>query len=330
MVQSTAHKHNSTRRATDQGVLDALAPPVSGARSRLIAAAEAARARGELDAAILYGSRARGDHDTESDWDVCLVGGASAETARKAIAEDTNFAIESIWIATDQQLREATEGTVWAHIVREGQILAGDPHLLDNITIGPMTTATVDLQLGLTIRRVHRVAKAAIGRANEREYARIWRHTEGTAESARATLGVIAVLAGFAGTKRTGPYHTIEGRRAAAQAEYELDNVEAQPVWERRVTTVLRRCTELFEGSLTGRGPLAALREPAEKHKLTPTLRGLASEAATMVETLLETHGEQARGTFWTTMRALGERCRRAAMGDHTRSDRGSEEKSGP
>ena len=91
MVHSTAHKHNSTRRATDQGVLDALAPPVSGARSRLIAAAEAARARGELDAAILYGSRARGDHDTESDWDVCLVGGASAETARKAIAEDTNL-----------------------------------------------------------------------------------------------------------------------------------------------------------------------------------------------------------------------------------------------
>ena len=131
--------------------------------------------RPRVAAIVLFGSRARGDHRANSDWDLCLVGGQSATAASEALTErfdNKDWPLNTIWTATGQELRAATEGTVWAHIVREGRVLAGHPHLFDDITIKPMTPHTVRLQLGLTVRRLRRAATATVARAHEPEWER--------------------------------------------------------------------------------------------------------------------------------------------------------------
>ena len=217
--------------------------------------------------------------DAELDGGMTTLDGSThlSTSSSEALTErfdNKDWPLNTIWTATGQELRAATEGTVWAHIVREGRVLAGDPHLFDDITIKPMTPHTVRLQLGLTVRRLRRAATATVARAHEPEWERMLRQTEGTADSARAAQGVTAVLSGLAGPRRSGKYHLVAGARSAALAEYALEHVEAQPVWERRVTDVLALCVTLFEGTLTGRGPLAALRDPARKHGLSPAAHG--------------------------------------------------------
>ena len=181
-------------------------------------------------------------------------------------------------------MRAATEGTVWAHIVREGRVLAGDPHLLEQISIGPMTPDTLHVQLGLVRRRLRRAIRATTVPADETPDDREMRQIDGTVESARAAHAITAALAGFEGPNRHGPFHTFPGATEAAEAERIPGTIAAQPVWEQRIRDVVTQCETLFDGALAGHGPLAALRETAAAHGLTAALATYAIEIGRLAE----------------------------------------------
>lgn len=317
----------------------------------LVQRTQAARARGALDAAILFGSRARGDHHAGSDWDVCIIGGSSNESAIEAIQgnnADADWRIDMLWAATDAALREAAHGTVWARIVEEGRVIAGDPTMLRKLTIKAMEAETVNHRLGQTIRKLRNGIRASIGQAEENQTDRRDRMSDGTEDSANAAQGLTWVLAGFAEMGQASPQHTIfdqparwqekanlegvdprqaqalacssrrieamnGGTRAARGAGYEPGKVEEQSVWERRLVKVMQACADLFEGTLAGRGPLGALREHAEKHRLRAVLGSRAAQAAGMVKTLLGTHPDQCHKGVWLKAKSFGERCERAS-----------------
>ena len=116
-------------------------------------------------------------------------------------------------------MRAATEGTVWAHIGREGRVLAGDPHLLEQISIGPMTPDTLHVQLGLVRRRLRRAIRATTVPADETPDDREMRQIDGTVESARAPTPSPRRWQGSKAPTATGPFHTFPGATGAAEAE---------------------------------------------------------------------------------------------------------------
>ena len=81
---------------------------------------------------ILFGSRARGDHHADSDWDLCVIVRDDAEraafgrSALRAVAGDTGAALEWHAIRRSDYLRRAHVPGWLAHEVAEdGVLLAG-------------------------------------------------------------------------------------------------------------------------------------------------------------------------------------------------------------
>ena len=287
---------------------------------------EAARAQGALQAAILFGSRARGDHHAESDWDLCIIGGACSNTALEAIQSsnsDGDWPIDMLWTATEHRLREARHGTVWAQIVQEGRVIAGDPELLKHITVKPITAQTVDHRLGQTIRKLRNGIRATVTPARESDAGRRGRMSDGTEDSANAAAGLTWVLAGFRTGNDAGQTAALEhiarriealnaGTRDARNAACDPSKVEEQPAWEQRLVKTMHAGADLLEGTLAARGPLAPLREHARKHHLAAVLGNRAEQAAEVVNTLLETHPGQYQNEFWCKAKTFADRCAQA------------------
>ena len=111
---------------------------------RLTAAARRAVRRRALDAVILFGSQARGEADAHSDWDVCLVG-PDEDRARGALAKVLEGErADVLW--TDARA-PVHEGTVWATIVREGRVLAGNGRKLMRKTVHDVPEREVRRQM---------------------------------------------------------------------------------------------------------------------------------------------------------------------------------------
>ena len=100
------------------------------ARLRRAAAAAVARTPG-LFAAVLYGSRARGDHRPDSDWDIAFVAaderrGDVAAAARELGGALPGLKVSVLPLAARELRRKANAlGNVASAIVREGKLIAG-------------------------------------------------------------------------------------------------------------------------------------------------------------------------------------------------------------
>ncbi len=92
-------------------------------------AAEAAVRRDpEVLAVVLFGSRARGDHRSDSDWDLAFLtaGGATARRAPEEFEPPAGLALDCLRIPVGELARKANAlAHVSCPIVREGRLVAG-------------------------------------------------------------------------------------------------------------------------------------------------------------------------------------------------------------
>ncbi len=100
------------------------------ARLRLAARAAVARAPG-VSAAVLYGSRARGDYRPDSDWDVAFVAADEERADISAAGRELSDALPGLTVSvlrlTARELRRKANalGNIASAVVREGKLLAG-------------------------------------------------------------------------------------------------------------------------------------------------------------------------------------------------------------
>ena len=275
--------------------------------------AEAACRDAGLEAIILFGSRARGTARRDSDWDLCIVGGRSEPEAvagvEKSIPEDAvGEDIDMLWAPDPVTLEaRASAGTVWAHIVAEGTVLAGEEDMLEQMQIKPMKPETVRYRLNIIMGKIGQAARELDARPNEDDWQRTQRMWIGTESTTHAAEALTWLLAGFAGVKHHDQRHQITRcaeaahKRAQAAGEttrigrtletlaqrisaingasakgrkilYDDRYIEDQNTWERRLVEVLRGTRQLIEGCVAGEGPLHELRDEATRAGLTAVL----------------------------------------------------------
>ena len=97
------------------------------------AAQHTVRGNETIEAVLLFGSRARGDHTGESDYDIAIVTGPRferpPETAMALCDPDLEkkFGTQLVFVRREGLERDAnTAGTLASRIAREGAIIAGD------------------------------------------------------------------------------------------------------------------------------------------------------------------------------------------------------------
>ena len=97
------------------------------------AAQETMRNHEAIEAVVLYGSRARGDHRRGSDWDIAVLSRLNRDDALEAAKPLCEPEIvkrhwtEILCSSSETIEREAnTAGTLGARIAREGVLIAGD------------------------------------------------------------------------------------------------------------------------------------------------------------------------------------------------------------
>ena len=97
------------------------------------AAQQTVRGNETIEAVLLFGSRARGDHTSESDYDIAIVTGPRferpPETAMALCDPDLEkkFGTQLVFVSREGLERDAnTAGTLASRIAREGAIIAGD------------------------------------------------------------------------------------------------------------------------------------------------------------------------------------------------------------
>ena len=276
-------------------------------------AARQAKARGGFDAAILFGSRARGTAGPHSDWDICIIGGKNEDRARQALNEergpDNTDTVDILWTASTDPLAGAREATVWADIVRDGQVLTGDPAMLKNIEIRPFKIDTLARELDYaeasTYEGIERTELMAEMRASVESEGWAIRASQSSTDAAEA-LGRLFCL--LADTKHSGTHNMARNADAvSARAEATADSadratlvrmaecmramngttrkthgaaycgqLEANEAWVGRLKWAIRSQNELVQGVLHGTGPMKALGTHERADEIRVPVRTLA------------------------------------------------------
>ena len=279
-------------------------------RDQLVTAAHRAVERGDAQAVILFGSRVRGTAHDQSDWDICLIAdGEHLEHAKALAGHDpiwANGEIDTFWINHEELRRNAYEGTVCADIVREGEMLDGDPEMLRNIEIKPFKAEDVVRQ----IARANRRLRAAVGHASARAVESDQFTREELAEDASlatidAAEAIGRAVCALADVQHSGT-HDLAGNsrkvldkakettdavdretlaqmgtclkmmngglKAPRKAPY-LNIVESEENWTRRLIWALRAEEALRSGLVEGTGRFERLGLHERAPELAPALR---------------------------------------------------------
>lgn len=195
------------------------------AHAKLRSYAERARRAANLNAIILFGSRSRGTAHSTSDWDLCIIGGASERAAieevEKAIPETViSDDIDLLWIPDVATLQSrASAGTIWAHIAADGTVIAGDPDMLQQVQIKPMKPDNIRERLNIVMGKIGQATQQIDAKPNEDRWQkdrRMWTATESTAHAAKTLTWL---LAGFADVQQSWPHHHINRSAEAAQEQ---------------------------------------------------------------------------------------------------------------
>lgn len=278
---------------------------------RLRAAAVQAAAEPGVQAVVLFGSRARRTHRKASDWDVVGIGDRARAEQALGLACEEQGEVDVLCADTDQVLREASQGTVWAGVVVEGQVLAGDSEILREIEVQPVKTDTAgETMANIRVAIVRGLQATVSPGPNEEAHGRNARMREGTRASADAAEMVTRIMTALAGVQPSGEHlvarHAeILVRHVATQgtetarelvramarlagrmnggtqrAHNALYHGQADPekTWRERVFHAMATHAALIEGLLAGEGPLAGLKQHARRHALTETMHQAARD----------------------------------------------------
>ena len=212
---------------------------------QLRSAAERAIAGGHAIAAILFGSRARGNSGPLSDWDVCLVTveGARTDQARgKALEADDDFwddgNIETVWLPRARFDRGVSAGTLEAAIAHEGKVLAGDASVAKKAVTVPFEAETVHWNMRRTSEHLFMSIEGARREAQESDEidkADAWASTLSTSIAGAEALG--RALCALTETDHTGSHRIGTNARRIAdranEAEPPLENALMNEISER-------------------------------------------------------------------------------------------------
>ena len=316
--------------------------------------AQAAAQDAGLEAVILFGSRARGLADDASDWDLCVVGGRCEQTAlaalRKHIPESVEKAgVDTLWTPSTVALTEqASAGTVWAHIVTDGTLLAGRTTMLQEIDIMPMEPETIRHRISVMLTKLDQTMRALYEPKHESAREREMRMMAGTEASVHAAEALTWLLAGFSGVDQDDRRHrsmryankvqdkageaeknsdvqitltalarqierTNGHSRGGRRVLYDHTEIEDQPVWQERTIEILRGTQDLMDGCLTEQGPLRGLARYARKAGLIPTLTAESNVIARHANRWCDDAEAQRRGKAWPKIVRFGKRMHEIA-----------------
>lgn len=183
-------------------------------------AAERLVARGNANAVILYGSRARGDAVETSDWDVCLVGHPPRGMAH---APWNDARVEPVWMAPGEFANGVHAGSLAEAIAREGKVLAGDGAVMKDAETLPFRIEDARQAVDRAAERIENAVRAA----------EAWEHAQAAfrKERASAEMSIEAIGASEAlaralrmltGARHSGTHDIAKNaRRVQAQARNE-------------------------------------------------------------------------------------------------------------
>lgn len=294
------------------------------------AAREAVRHEG-IDAVILFGSRARGDTHGYSDWDLCVVGTREPRDIESTLGLgeegwDEATRVDVLWRHREALREDTSAGTVWADVVRNGQIMAGDQALLTNIEIKPMKMTDIErafmVAAGEMETAVNHASQEQAATGQRKTYFNI-KGTEASAAAAehlsRGVLGALGLQPGgghdvatnadilrrAADTSSdsarksalqrlaTAIEKTDGGTHAARGATYS-GTAEPRSRWEKRIEHVAETFAAVIEGATAGTGEQADLAHLPESATLR---RAIAGAAETGAATARAVEGVEGRGT---------------------------------
>ena len=292
-------------------------------KEQLADAAAEAVARGTAQAVILFGSRARGTARPNSDWDVCLIAEDTNKERAKALARQdpiwTGERIETLWTTHKGLIENAHKGTVYADIVREGQLLYGDATMLRNIEIKPFKAEYVMRDITRASRHLENAGSAVIRRENETDELLREDLTEvASLESISAAEAIGRAMCSLADVEHSGNHDLkTNGERILGKADRiqeKLDQetlrqmgtllkmmnggikeprgapyhnvVEPEGTWTRRLVLALRAEEALRSGLVEGSGPFERLARHERAEELAPRLRRSTAGKAREIQAL--------------------------------------------
>ena len=310
-------------------------------------AAGAAVASGDADAVILFGSRALGTAGPSSDWDVCIVGGRGEREAVDAIVGHDSLvdeeALDIVWVPSAKSFADVPAATVWADIVRCGQVIGGDRGMLRNIEIKPFSVERLAGQLGMAVEMIEAAVEA--GERFRMSDGADWqqrRALRATLDSAHAAEALTIVFCALADTRylaghvqgkvadlireRAGELDDRVDRatvsRMAECAEEMNGNVkvahgapyrlvpESESQWCKRLLWAMRSHGELVEGVVWGTGPMAALAAHERAGELKVVMRRSAGDAERAVEDLFDRLGTRFHHSLNEGVKVWHRQCR--------------------
>ena len=294
---------------------------VRRARTAWAADAEAAG----VEALVLFGSRARGDHDADSDWDLCIVSTHGRRDGDGWLRAKRGGMLPDVLHTTRKRLaREAHRGTAWADVVGQGRVIAGDRTVLAGIEVKGMKLSLIENawtqageEIGRAAEQAVRVRESTANR-NAKSISATIGSTQAAEHIARGLLGwadlqppaghdvgkMAEMLVALASESSDAAGKALEYaarllramngdsgmRRGAAYAP--PTPPEPSDVWEQRTRVAAELLTEVLDGLGRGEGPLAdypvqGRRRGAEGHgHWARSAASIAATAGTTAETL--------------------------------------------
>ena len=320
--------------------------PVEHARRTIDAMmryAKAAHLAAGFEAVILFGSRARGSARASSDWDLCVVGGPNENDVTATLRQHIPAAeilppIDVLWTPNSAALAErASAGTVWAHIVAEGRVLAGDNTMLNKIEIAPIKPETISERIDVMLYKLDHAVQALEPEPDESRRDRESRMKIGTESTTHAAEALTWLLAAFAGVPQHDRFHRISecannayekadqnaeeeeiaetlrtlgrcieamngGSRDGRKVLYDGRYTETQKVWERRIVGILRATHDLLNGCLRGAGPLGRLATETQSAGLQTTLAGEALRLSARAKRWTSHRSHSPKSALWSSL----------------------------